>query len=243
MRALEAQHEASLGEGAGLLELARRDGLLRDAPQLCGHRLHGVVDALDVDAGLRVERAGVGVARVGAEDVVGEPAALAHLGEEARRHSAAEHRREQLQRIPVGVAERMAAGTENDVRLVGLLRVHLHGGAVRGNHHRVGDAGLARLDRSEQLLEPLLEPVPDASAEPDDHSLRPVPVIDERGEGLPGGGADTLLGADDVAAEGLIAVEEVLVDPAHEIARRVEVHVHLLYDHALLAFDLLGVES
>ena len=41
----------------------------------------------------------------------------------------------------------------------------------------------------------------------------------------------------------MIAVEEALVDAADEVARRVEVHVHLLDDDALLAVDLLGVEA
>ena len=50
------------------------------------------------------------------------------------------------------------------------------------------------------------------------------------------------LRADDVPAERLVAVEELLVDAADEVARRVVVHVHLLDDHALLALDLLGVE-
>ena len=40
----------------------------------------------------------------------------------------------------------------------------------------------------------------------------------------------------------MIAVEERVVDSADEVARRVEVHVHLLDDHALLALDLVGIE-
>ena len=55
-------------------------------------------------------------------------------------------------------------------------------------------------------------------------------------------GADRLLRADDVPAERLVAVEEALVDAADEVAGRVEVHVHLLDDDALLAVDLLRVE-
>ena len=74
----------------------------------------------DVDARLRVERAGVGVAVVEPVDVVGEPAPLAHLGEEARRHPAAERGREQLERVAVGMVERQARHAEDDVRLVGL---------------------------------------------------------------------------------------------------------------------------
>ena len=88
-----------------------------------------------------------------------------------------------------------------------------------------------------------VEVVPDPAADADHHALRPVPAVDERRERLPGRGADGLLGADDVAAERVVAVEELVVDAADEVARRVEVHVHLLDDDALLALDLLGVEA
>jgi len=71
-----------------------RNGLVGDPPELGRDRLDRLVGAGDVDAGLREERARVGVAVVQPEDVVRKPAALAHLGEEPRRHAAAEHRRE-----------------------------------------------------------------------------------------------------------------------------------------------------
>ena len=54
--------------------------------------------------------------------------------------------------------------------------------------------------------------------------------------------AHRLLAADDVPPERLVAVEELLVHAADVVARRVEVHVHLLDDHALLAVDFLCVE-
>ena len=88
-----------------------------------------------------------------------------------------------------------------------------------------------------------MQPVAELPADADDHPLRPVPaarVVEER---LARRAADGLLAADDVPAERLVAVEERLVDAADEVARRVEVHVHLLDDHALLALDLLGVEA
>jgi hypothetical protein len=53
---------------------------------------------------------------------------------------------------------------------------------------------------------------------------------------------DGLLAADDVPAERLVSVEQLLVDAADEVAGRVVVHVHLLDDHALLALDLVGLE-
>ena len=146
---------------------------------------------------------------VAAEHVVGEAAPLAHLGEEARRHAAAEHRRQQLQHVPVGVPERVAARAEDDVRLVGLLREHRHRRAVRGSDGRLRQPGLARLDRAEQLLEPLRQAVADPAADADHHALGPVPAVDERREGVARGGAHGLLRADDVAAERMVAVEEV----------------------------------
>ena len=83
LRALELEHEATLRKAAGLLELLLGDRLLGDAPELADDRRHRLVDALDVDAGLRVERPGLDVAVIRPEDVVGEAAALAHLAEEA----------------------------------------------------------------------------------------------------------------------------------------------------------------
>jgi hypothetical protein len=41
----------------------------------------------------------------------------------------------------------------------------------------------------------------------------------------------------------LVAVQELLVETAEVVARRIEIHVHLLDDHALLALDLLLLEA
>ena len=67
-------------------------------------------------------------------------------------------------------------------------------------------------------------------------------MVDVAEERVAGRGADRLLAADDVPAERLVAVEKLVVDAADVVARSVEVHVHLLDDHALLAVDLLRVE-
>ena len=109
--------------------------------------------------------------------------------------------------------------------------------------NRSGRAGLARLHVAEQLLEPLLQAVAEQAADADDHAVGRVPLVDVVGERLARRAADRLLAADDVPAERLVAEEERLVDAADVVARRVEVHVHLLEDHALLALDLLGVEA
>ena len=129
------------------------------------------------------------------------------------------------------------------MRLVGLLRVHLHARSVAVQGNRSGRTGFARLHVPEQLLEPLLEPVAELAADADDHAIGPVPLVRVLGERLACRAPDGLLAPDDVPAERLVAVEERLVDAADEVARRVEVHVHLLDDHALLALDLLGVEA
>src|SRR4029450_12734555 len=94
LRILEREDEAALGEVAGLLELVRLHGLGPHASTLLDDRLHGVVDPVDVDAALREERPRVRVALLVAVDVVGKAASLAYLGEEARRHPAAENRGE-----------------------------------------------------------------------------------------------------------------------------------------------------
>ena len=118
----------------------------------------------------------------------------------------------------------------------------LTAGPFAGEHDRLGQPRLGRLEGAEKLFEPLREPVADLAADADHGPLGPVPAVEERRERLPARRADGFLRADDVAAERLVAVEEVFVDASDEVARRVEVHVHLLDDHALLAVDLLGVE-
>ena len=116
-------------------------------------------------------------------------------------------------------------------------------GAVARQHHRLGQPCLGRLEGAEKLFEFFRQTVADLAADPDHGPLGPVPAVDERRERLPARRADGFLRADDVAAERLVAVEEVFVDASDEVARSVEVHVHLLDDDALLAVDLLGVES
>ena len=69
-----------------------------------------------------------------------------------------------------------------------------------------------------------------------------VPAVEVAEERLARRRADGLLRADDVPAERLVAVEELVVHALEVVAGRVVVHVHLLDDHALLALDLLGVE-
>ena len=61
LRALELEHEPALGEVARLLELVGGHRLRRQPPELLDDRRHRLVDPVDVDAGLRVERACVGV--------------------------------------------------------------------------------------------------------------------------------------------------------------------------------------
>ena len=115
--------------------------------------------------------------------------------------------------------------------------------AVRVRRRRLRLAGLDARQVAEQLLRALEQAVADAAADAEHHALRVIPPVEVRHERLARRAAHRLLAADDVPAERLVAVEQLFVDAADEVARRVEVHVHLLDDHALLALDLLGVEA
>src|SRR5690348_11803507 len=85
--------------------------------------------------------------------------------------------------------------------------------------------------------------VADAARDADDHALRVVPALEIGEERLPGGRAHRLLAADDVPAERLVPVQQLVVHTSDVVARRVEVHVHLLEDDAFLAVDLATVEA
>src|SRR5206468_12431853 len=81
LRRLELKNEPSFGEALRLLELVGRHWLFGDLPNLCADRRHRVVDPVDVETGLSVERSAVGVAVIQAVEVVGESAPLAPAGE------------------------------------------------------------------------------------------------------------------------------------------------------------------
>ena len=212
-------------------------------PQLGHDRRDRLVGALEVDAGLREERARLDVLAVLGADVVRQAAALAHLGEETRRHAAAEHRREHRGRVAVGV--RRAAGRRRRCGC-GTSRTPC-GGCARAGAAR---AATARARRSRR---PAAAPnssstaasrrVRDGAAEADDRARGHVPAAEVVRERLARGRAHRLGRADDVAAERRVAVAEAVVHAREVARRRVEVHVHLLDDHALLALDLLGVEE
>src|SRR5439155_15099069 len=105
------------------------------------------------------------------------------------------------------------------MRLVGLLVMDLHARPVRGRD--LGRRRRARVRRGQvaeerrDLLDRVLADVP---AETDDHPFRLVPAVEVAEERLACRPADRLLPPDDVPAEGLVAVEELLVHPADEVA-------------------------
>ena len=112
---------------------------------------HGLVGALEVDAGLREERPGLDVLAVLGADVVRQAAALAHLGEEARRHAAAEHGREHRRGVAVGVQQRQAVAADADVERVRLLVVDAHA-RMRLGRPRLGLGALGGRQRAEERL-------------------------------------------------------------------------------------------
>ena len=127
------------------------------------------------------------------------------------------------------------------MRLVGHLLLHADTSVVGERRRR---RRLCRLggEVAEQLGDLLDRRVAEVAGQADDHPLGRVPVPDVVAERVARDRLDRLLGAEDVPAERLVAVDELVVHARDVVPRRVDVHVHLLDDHALLALDLLGVE-
>ena len=223
-------------------ELVRRHGLVAQLAELGQDRAHGLVGTREIDAGLRVERSRVEVLPVLCEHVVGEAAALAHLGEEARGHAAAEHRRRELDAVAVGVPDRQAVAADPQMELVGVLRVQPDA-LPGGRRERLELGRLEDGPRAEQLLRRLDRGVLEAAAEADERALGRVPAIEVARERVSRGPADGVLVADDRPPQRRVAEAELVVHVGQVLRRRVAVHVHLLDDHALLALDLLGVEA
>ncbi len=78
---------------------------------------------------------------------------------------------------------------------------------------------------------------------PDERALRRVPAVEVPRERVARRRADRVLVPDDRPAERGVAEAEVVVHVRQVLHRRVEVHVHLLDDHALLALDLVRIEA
>src|SRR5512132_314549 len=142
------------------------------------------------------------------------------------------------------MGERVAGHPEADLRLVGLLRVHLYARpwpvGLRVGRRR--PAGIARLDLGEELLELISHALREIAGNANDHARSAVPLPDVLLKSVARRRPDGLLAADDVPAERRVTPEELVIDTRDVVPRRVEVHVHLLDDDALLALDLLRIE-
>src|SRR5438270_12374364 len=131
------------------------------------------------------------------------------------------------------MCERVARHADAEVRLVRLLVMDLHARSVGLNLRGRGLAGLGGRQVTEQLLDLRDRVAADVAAEADDHSLRLFPPVSVADEGVFIRVPDRFLAADDVPAERLVAVEQLLVDAAYEVRGRVVVHVYLLEANAL----------
>ena len=108
--------------------------------------------------------------------------------------------------------ERVAADADGDVRLVRLLRLEPH--ALRRPFTTAGSGPRRRrVELRRELLDPLEQRVVDLAADADDEAARPVPAVEVIQERLARGAAHRLLAADDVPAERLVAVDELLAEP------------------------------
>ena len=140
------------------------------------------------------------------------------------------------------MSERIATHPEDDVCLLGLLRVQEDRGALGRQLDRCRCAGLPRVEAPEEALELLEDAVVDLASDADHDPLRLVPGVEVRAERLLRRRFDRLLRAEDVPPERLIVVQEPVVDASDVALRVVEVDVHLLEDDTLLLLDLELVE-
>ena len=120
--------------------------------------------------------------------------------------------------------------------------VELHAGRGQLRNGLRCAAGACR-EITQQVCELLFEAGADSSGDAHHHALGRVPAVEVREERLAGCVLHRFLAAEDVPAESVVAVHEVVEHAGDEVPRRIEVHVHLLDDHALLTVDLLGVEA
>ena len=120
---------------------------------------------------------GLDVLAVLGADVVGEPAPLAHLGEEARRHAAAEHGGEHRGGVAVGVQQRQSVAADADVERVRFLVVDAHRADAASGLPRLGRGALGGGQRAEQLLDRArARQSVDGAAEADHGARRHVPA-------------------------------------------------------------------
>src|SRR5579862_1323373 len=113
--------------------------------------------------------------------------------------------------------EWIARHAEDDVRLVGLLREHLDA-AVLVRLYGLGLGRLLRREIAEELADALVQPFADVAADAEHDAGRVVPAVEIRHERVARGVANGLFAADDVPAERLVAVEQLLVHAADVVA-------------------------
>ena len=106
----------------------------------------------------------------------------------------------------------------------------------------LGRAGRDLGDVAHEPFEHRHEVVADRAGAADHHARRVVPLAEVVEERLPRCALDRLLRAERLPAERVRSEQQLLVHRADVVARRVDVHVHLFDDHALLALELFRVE-
>ena len=227
----------------GLGDLVGWDRLGDHAAQLVGNHLDRERGAVDVDAGLHGEGARVAIARVAAKHVVRKTTPLADLGKEARRHATADDGLPDSHRVAIFVCCAQSIDAQHDVGLVTLT--------LLDGHDRLGNRGHDRLwqlwrrfggESTKALAHLGYEALGDAATQSNRDALGLVPRAQVVGKRLARRGPHRLLGADDRAADWRVAIARRVVDLAHDVARRIRVHVDLFDDHALLALELFGIE-
>ena len=194
-----------------------------------------LADLVGAGAGIEGDLAGVLEGAGLGEDRVAEPALLAQLLEQPRRHAAAERGRVDLRRIGRLVAHARAFEGHREVHLleVALLAALAAGEAGRGHRSRraAHQPAEERLGRGAQLVGI------DGAGGGDDDPLGTVVLGDEAREIGAAEARDPLGGPEDRAPEGLAGIGRLLQPVEDDVVRGVERLADLLQDHPALDLD------
>ncbi len=211
------------------------------ALQLAEDHRHQLADIARAGGRMNAEHAGVGEAPVEGIDRIAEPAALAHLLEEARRHSAAEHGGQNLRGIEAFRGIGAALEADDDLRLHRFARLAHVAASVDGRHRR--RTGVAA-KRSEAFVRQLHDLLMVHRAGRRQHHLRSAIMAGEIGiQHGRTGGAHRLWRAEDRASDRLGRIGGLGEQVVDAVVRRIQRRPDLLHDDVLFARQFLRIEG
>ena len=173
--------------------------------------------------------------------VIGEAALLADLQEEPRAHALAEHRVDEVERVPVRVHVGEGAAAQADVGLLGLLLQQHHLRRAVAIRRRVVGAFGGAAGQAEAAVDHVRGAVRiDASRHAHHQPAAPVVLTQVVDQVVTRHRRDRFRGAHDVAAKRMPRPHGLLEDAVHVVLGLVLVHLAFLQDHHPLALDVVG---